>query len=50
MLESEALEGLSYADMRAFWACQIGLAERRRRGLFRRRWFIRLTKKGWELQ
>lgn len=48
MLESEAFEAVSYPNMRAFWACELGLAERQRRGFFPRRWWIRLTKTGWE--
>lgn len=46
--EAEALAGLNYPNMRAFWACELGLAERRRHGPpWRRCWQIRLTEKGW---
>lgn len=48
MPEDEALEGLNRPQWRRFYACELGLAERRRRGWpWRRQWMIRLTKKGW---
>jgi hypothetical protein len=49
--EEAALKGLNYPSMRAFWAVELGLVERRRipliGGLFGDPIWIRLTKKGW---
>jgi hypothetical protein len=46
--EEGALKGLNYPNMRAFWAVELGLAERRKRwGILGGPWMIRLTKKGW---
>lgn len=53
--EAAALQGLNYPNMRAFWAIELGLVERRRlpwplAWLLGDPVWMRLTKKGWAEQ
>lgn len=48
--ESEAYQDLRYPLLRAFWAEEYGLIERRKKGIWRPQWHLRLSAKGWAEQ